>query len=158
MIIIKFIILLILIIVLLFLIWKTFFAKKKKEDYTPKAEPEDIKEKIFNLLIELAEDDRLKKEDRIKIYDKFEELIQILKTLDSMEINSVTRYEIEKIVSDYLYKLVRGFLNSPDRNIDLLLEGIDIIKAQLEKIKETYDTNREDLNKEVEFLKRKFLV
>ena len=55
-----------------------------------------------------------------------------------------------------MYRLVLSLANSDNKNIDKLLEGINIIKSQLEKIYNDYIQNNLDLEKEMEFLKRKF--
>jgi len=158
MILMKIIILVILIIFLIFLIWQAFFKKSKSSSYIKREEKKDLKSSFFSMLIDIAESESLTKEDRNKVYKEFLDLVQLLKSIDSMELSNLTRHEIEKFVNDYLNNLVKGFKNSKEKDVNKLLEGIKIIKRELEKIEKNYRDNSTDLEKEIEFLKRKFLV
>jgi polyhydroxyalkanoate synthesis regulator phasin len=157
MILMKIIILVILIIFLIFLIWQAFFKKDKASEYRAKSEEKrDLKQNFLSILIDIAESGNLSKEERNRIYKELLDLVQLLKSIDSMQISNITRHEIEKIVNDYLIRLVKGFKSSREKDVDKLLEGIRIVKKELEKIEQTYRDNSSDLDKEIEFLKRKF--
>ncbi|RUM60456.1 MAG: hypothetical protein DSY66_04370 [Persephonella sp.] len=155
---IKWIFILIWILIIVFLIWFFFLRNRKKseENIDLKSEKIDIKEKIFSILIEIYKLNNLSSNERNKIYDKLEEIINLLEKLDEIDIPQISKYEINKLIGDYLYRLILSLKTSKSQDIDKLLEGIDIIKTQLEKIYNNYIDNSLDLESEIEFLKRKF--
>jgi len=155
---IKWIFILIWILIIVFLIWFFFFRNRKKseENIDLKSEKIDIKEKIFSILLEIYKLNNLSGNERNKIYDKLEEIVNLLEKLDEIDIPQISKYEINKLIGDYLYRLILSLKTSKNQNIDKLLEGVDIIKNQLEKIYNSYIDNSLDLESEIEFLKRKF--
>jgi len=142
-----------------FLVWY-FFIKNKSDSNKGKTKNENgtsnLKDKFLTILIEIIKIPNLSSKDRKKIYDELEKIADILEKIEGTDIPSVKRYEIEKLIGDYLYRLVLSLNNSEQKNVEKFLEGIDIIKTQLEKIYNDYIQNSLDLDKEIEFLKRKF--
>ncbi|RUM62299.1 MAG: hypothetical protein DSY59_00475 [Persephonella sp.] len=142
-----------------FLVWY-FFIKNKSDSNKGKTKSEkgtsNLKDKFLTILIEIIKIPNLSSKDRKKIYDELEKIADILEKIEGTDIPPVKRYEIEKLIGDYLYRLVLSLNNSEQKNVEKFLEGIDIIKTQLEKIYNDYIQNSLDLDKEIEFLKRKF--
>ncbi len=142
-----------------FLVWY-FFIKDKSDSNKGRTKNEketsNLKDKFLKILIEIIKIPNLSSKDRKKIYDELEKIADILEKIEGTDIPSVKRYEIEKLIGDYLYRLVLSLNNSEQKNVEKFLEGIDIIKTQLEKIYNDYIQNSLDLDKEIEFLKRKF--
>ena len=142
-----------------FLVWY-FFIKDRlnsnKGETKNENETSNLKDKFLTILIEIIKIPNLSSKDRKKIYDELEKIVDILEKMEEIDIPSVKKYEIEKLIGDYLYRLVLSLNNSEQKNVEKFLEGIDIIKTQLEKIYNDYIQNSLDLDKEIEFLKRKF--
>ena len=142
-----------------FLIWFFFIRKKENNNSqlkNDKEKKENLKDKFLLILIEIVKIPDLSQKDRKKVYDELEEIVNILEKIEKIEIPSVKRYEIEKMIGDYLYRLVLSLNNSKSKDVNKFLEGVSIIKTQLEKIYNDYIENNLDLDKEIEFLKRKF--
>lgn len=155
----KLLLFLIWLLIVAFLVWY-FFIKDKSDSSKGKTKNEkgtsNLKDKFLTILIEIIKIPNLSSKDRKKIYDELEKIADILEKIEGIDIPSVKRYEIEKLIGDYLYRLVLSLNNSEQKNVEKFLEGIDIIKTQLEKIYNDYIQNSLDLDKEIEFLKRKF--
>ena len=155
----KLLIFLIWLLIVAFLVWY-FFIKDKSGGNKGKTKSEketsNLKDKFLTILIEIIKIPNLSSKDRKKIYDELERIADILEKIEGTDIPSVKRYEIEKLIGNYLYRLVISLNNSEQKNVEKFLEGIDIIKTQLEKIYNDYIQNSLDLDKEIEFLKRKF--
>ncbi len=142
-----------------FLVWYFFIKDKSsgnKDKTANEKEASNLKDKFLTILIEIIKIPNLSSKNRRKIYDELEKIVDILEKMEEIDIPSVKKYEIEKLIGDYLYRLVLSLNNSEQKNVEKFLEGIDIIKTQLEKIYNDYIQNSLDLDKEIEFLKRKF--
>ncbi len=156
---IRLILLIILIALLIFLIWYFFIKPTEREKIIEKTETlpkKSIKDKIFDILIKITLDDDLTKRDRNRILNKIEDIVGILKNIDSSEISTITKHDLEKLIGNYLVNLVNTFVEEDKKDVSKLIEGINLIKGELEKIYENYKTGKTDFNSELEFLKRKF--
>ncbi|MEO2068640.1 MAG: hypothetical protein ABGX27_03925 [Desulfurobacteriaceae bacterium] len=162
-----------LLLVLLFSIWfivKFLIANRNSSDGSSNAEKQrdtfgnetstesTLPEKFLSLIVRITKDEHLDLSERNLIYDELRGIAQILKDLEDAEIPVDRKYEIEKLSDEYLQRLISSYLSldSSERNFEKLKEGLTLIRAELQKIKDAFDSDSKEFKKEVEFLKRKY--
>ena len=150
------------------LFWFYIFFKKEidwlREEPVKYENPVGDKYAYINKVVEeLINNKYLSKDDKEKILREINSILLKVKQIEELkEVKKIPEfevYEISKLVNTLVSKILTTFLKEPtEENITKLFEAINITKSEVDRVYKNYIGDpSEKLEKEIEFLKRKYL-
>ncbi len=112
---------------------------------------------IENLNTILAKTDNL--EQKKELTKSVNNILHYLTELEKVKqkIPKFEKYEMNKLIQEHLLKILTLGSKSDESSIDKVIRGVKIIENEIEELYSSYIINVDDqLDKEIEFLKRKY--